>query len=342
MKSIPQAPSRRRPTIRAVADLAGVSQTTVSFVINDKPGAAISEATRRRVWDAVEELDYRPNHAARVLSTRKSNLIGFISDRIASGAYGGQSVLGAQSVAWSKGRLLLIVDTDADEAIEEAAIDQLMRRQVDGMLVGAFSLRAWRPPAMLLELPTVLINCFDPDGRFPCVIADEYEGGRSVAAHLVAAGHRRIGLVYGEPEAEAGVRRRDGFRDGLERAGLGDNRALEVTTNWFPDGGRHGIAELLDRDDPPTAVFCISDWVAMGAYQEIQRRGLRIPDDIAVVGYDDQEFAAGLQPPLTTLALPHAQIGRRAAEMLLAHRGDRPLPPETVKVACPLVRRDSA
>ena len=186
MRDVTQAlKGRRRPTIRAVADLAGVSQTTVSFVINDKPGAAISEATRRRVWQAVEELDYRPNHAARSLSTRRSNLIGFISDRIASGANGGLSVVGAQSVAWAQGRLLLIVDTEADEVIQRTAVEQLLSRQVEGMLVGASSLRPWQPPAMLGEVPTVLVNCYDPDGRFPCVIPDERGGGYAATMHLI-------------------------------------------------------------------------------------------------------------------------------------------------------------
>jgi LacI family transcriptional regulator len=333
---------RRRPTIRAVADLAGVSQTTVSFVINDKPGAAISEATRRRVWQAVEDLDYRPNHAARSLSTRRSNLIGFISDRISSGAYGGQSVVGAQSVAWEQGRLLLIVDTEADEAIQRTAVEHLLSRQVEGMLIGASSLRAWRPPAMLEDVPTVLINCYDPDERFPCVIPDEFGGGYSATMHLIKAGHRRVALLYGTPEVEAGIRRRNGYLAALRDAGLAHDPALEIVTSWYPEGGRQGAGALLDRAEPPTALFCVSDWIAMGALQEVCRRGLAIPGDVAVVGYEDQEFAARLQPALTTLALPHGQIGKRAAELLVSRRGDRPLPAEVIEIPCPLVLRESA
>lgn len=343
MRDVTQAlQGRRRPTIRAVADLAGVSQTTVSFVINDKPGAAISEATRKRVWQAVEELNYRPNHAARSLSMRRSNLIGYISDRIASGAYGGQSVLGAQAVAWEQGRLLLIVDTDADEAVERMAVEHMLSRQVEGMLIGASTLRAWRPPEGLGDLPTVLVNCYDPDGRYPSVIPDERGGGYSATMHLVESGHRRIGLIAGVPESEAGNRRREGYRTALRDAGLDSEAALEVATSWFPEGGREGASILLDRVAPPTALFCVSDWIAMGAFQEAQRRGLRIPDDVAIIGYDDQEFASGLQPTLTTLAMPHAQIGRRAAEMLMSRRSERPPVPETIEISCPLILRESA
>lgn len=334
--------SGRRPTIRAVADLAGVSQTTVSFVINDKPGAAISAATRKRVWEAVEKLDYRPNYAARSLSTRRSNLIGFISDRFASGAYGGQSVVGAQSVAWDQGRLLLIVDTEANEAKLRIAVEQLLSRQVEGMLIGASTLRAWRPPEALQDVPTVLINCFDPEERFPCVIPDEFGGGFSAAMHLAKAGHKRIALLYGSPENEAGRRRREGYRAAMRDAGLEIDQSLEVDTSWFPEGGRKGAAALLDMPDPPTGIFCINDWVAMGVFQEASRRGMRIPEDLAIVGCDEQEFAAGLQPGLTTLALPHAQIGMRAVEMLMARRGEKQNVGEIVEVPCSLILRDSA
>lgn len=333
---------RRRPTIRAVADLAGVSQTTVSFVINNKPGAAISEATRKRVWQAVAQLDYRPNHAARSLSMRRSNLIGFISDRIASGSIGGQSLLGAQSVAWGQGRLLLIVDTDADEAIQRAAVDQLLSRQVEGMLIGASSLKEWRPPDVLQEVPTVLINCYDPEERYPSVIADEFGGGYSATAHLTKAGHKRIGLINGAPETESSRRRQEGFRAAMRDANLEHDPDLEVTTSWFPEGGRRGASTLFDLPDPPTAIFCLNDWIAMGVYQEAADRGRRIPEDVAVIGYDDQDFASGLQPGLTTLASPHEQIGKRAADLLMARRGDRAMPYEVIEVPCPLILRESA
>lgn len=341
MRDVTRAPKgSRRPTIRAVADLAGVSQTTVSFVINEKPGAAISEATRKRVWQAVEELDYRPNHAARSLSTRRSNLIGFISERLGSSACGGQSVVGAQTVAWEQGRLLLVIDTESDEAVQWSAIEQLLSRQVEGMLIGAAALRAWRPPALLDDVPAVLVNCYDPDGRFPCVIPDELGGGYSATMHLANAGHKRIGLIYGSG-AEAGARRREGYRAAIQEAGLDLDPDLEAEVSWTPEGGRIGAARLLDLPRPPTALFCVSDWIAMGVAHEARHRRIGIPDDLALVGFEDQDFAAALDPPLTTLRVPHNRIGQRAAELLMARQGDRPLAPQSIEIPSTLIARRS-
>jgi LacI family transcriptional regulator len=338
VKDVMQAPKGpRRPTIRAVADRAGVSQTTVSFVINDKPGAAISEATRQRVWQAVEELGYRPNHAARSLSTRRSGLIGFLSDGMAGG---GEYMLGAQSVTWAQGRMLLVVETEADETRERGAIEELLSRQVEGMLIGSAILRPWRPPAVLDETPTALVNCYDPDGRFPAVIPDEFAGGHAAVSHLIAAGHRRIGLICGPMDRESRIRRCEGCLAAMREAGLPTSPEMQVLVSCTPQGGRVGASRLLDLPKPPTALLCASDWVALGAYQELARRGLSVPDDIAVVGYGDQEFAARLDPPLTTLALPHRAIGQQAAALLMARR-DRPLAPEVIRVTCPLVVRGS-
>jgi LacI family transcriptional regulator len=321
-----------------VARLAGVSPTTVSFVINDRPG--LPEATRQRVREAIESLGYRPNRAARGLRTRRTHTIGFLTDEIAVTPFAGRTITGAHDVAWKQQTLLLMANTTRDHRVISTAVDELLDRQVDGIVFAAVSTRQVTLPAASRAVPTVLVNCFAPGDEIPCVLPDEEAGGAAAAQVLLEAGHRRIAHLAGLKGAWATRQRLKGFRAELSRAGAPLDPELLLFGTFRTDSGYALMRELLEREHVPTAVFCGNDRMALGAYLAITEAGLRIPGDVSVVGYDDQEELAGeVHPGLTTIGLPFYEMGRWAVEHVLA--GDVDTLPARTYVTCPPVLRDS-
>jgi LacI family transcriptional regulator len=332
-------------TIRDVAERAGVSFKTVSRVMNDEP--SVRPATRERVRMAIRELGYTPHHTARQMRTRRSKTIGFVSDEIATSPFAVDIVKGAQLAAWEHGMLLLVVNTERDPEMEHAAIASLLERRVEGIVSAAMFHRVVEPLPRLREVPTVLVDCFDAAQVFPAVVPDEEQGGYLATRTLIDRGHRRIGFVNLNPiaSAAAATGRLAGYRRALAEAGIGYDDDLVRHTSMEPNQGYGLTCELLDLPARPTALFCGNDRAAAGAYCAIYQRGLRIPDDVAVVGFDDQEeIAAHLMPQLTTVALPHLAMGRwgveRLIELLAApSRSDAPY--AVHRLACPLVARAS-
>ncbi|MER5735267.1 LacI family DNA-binding transcriptional regulator [Streptomyces sp. NPDC002262] len=335
------AGNTRSVTMSDVARRAGVSRTAVSFVLNDRPGAAIPDETRRRILAAIEELGYRPNAGARALAAQRSEWYGLITE-IVTAPFAVDVIKGAQDRAWLDRKFLLIAASEGDPAQEAAALDKLLEQRVEGLLYATTWHRAVALPRAAREVPTVLVNCYDAEGELPSVVPDEVTGGHRAARHLVRAGHERIGLINLDPAIPAAVGRREGYERALREAGLPLDPALVVSGHATADGGYAAACELLDRADRPTALFCANDRMAMGAYDAIKERGLRIPEDVAVVGYDNQELiAAYLRPKLTTLALPFEEMGARGVEMLAALAAGQPLDTRRVTVDCPLLERSS-
>ncbi|HYN86924.1 MAG TPA: LacI family DNA-binding transcriptional regulator, partial [Ardenticatenaceae bacterium] len=171
--------SKRSPTMKDVADQAGVSPTTVSFVINDVPNANIPEETRSRVFDAIKQLGYRPNALARGLRARRTHTIGFISDEVASSPFSGQIIAGAQATASDYEKVLLLVNTGGNPDLKETAVETLLERQVDGIIYATMYHRVAQPPAALREAPAVLLDCYVEDRSLPSVVPDEAQGART-------------------------------------------------------------------------------------------------------------------------------------------------------------------
>lgn len=337
-------PKKRLPTMKDVAKLAGVSQTTVSFVINNTPDAGIPEETKERVWAAVTELGYRPNVLAQNLRTQRSGLLGFITDEIATTPYAGKIFEGAQDVAWAHGKILLLVNTKNNQEIKNAAIEMLLTRQVEGIIYATMYHRAVNPPEALSEVPTVLLDCFTEDRSFPSVVPEEAEGGRSATKYLLEKGHRRIGFINNSADIPATHGRLQGYKQALEDFGIPLDENLIRTTESESEGGYAQTMALMQFSDPPTAIFCFNDRTAMGTYDALNKLGLRIPDDVAVFGFDNQELiAAHLYPPLSTMELPHYCMGEWAANKvinLIEGKDNDPLIQHTLE--CPLVERQSA
>lgn len=325
-------------TMRDVAKAAGVSVATVSHVVNDKPGARIGDDARRRVHDAVAELGYRPNALAKTLSQGGSRFIGLVADAVATTPFAGQIIHGAQDEAWKHGFVLLVANTEGDEVVENNVIAMMLEHQVHGILYSSWYHREIVVPEILQQTETVLVNCSAEDNSFPAVVPDERQGGRTATDQLIAAGHRRIAFINTPSHCPARTGRLAGYRDALESAGISFDEALVFEAEPQQEGGYASASDIVDSG--ASAVFCHNDRVAMGLYEGLRGRGLRIPADIAVMGFDNQEvIAAHLRPPLTTVALPHYELGAMGVRVLL---GLEPAPLDgPLLITCPPVLRES-
>lgn len=331
----------RAVTMKDVADHAGVSRTAVSLVLNDRHEITLAQETRLRVLAAAAELGYRPNAGARALAQQRSDWFGLVTE-IVTAPFAVDVIKGAQDRAMADGKYLLIASTEADRAAETAVIERLLEQRVEGLIYAATWHRGVVVPEIAREVPTVLVNCFDVDGRFPAVVPDERTGGYRATERLLNAGHERIGLVNLDPGIPAAVGRREGYLSALHEAGIVPNEALEVTGNATADGGFAATELLLNLPEPPTAIFCANDRMAMGAYDAIKERGLRIPHDVAVIGFDNQELiAAYLRPGLTTVALPFERMGAIGVDLLAAIIAGESTDTKIVTVDCPLLERSS-
>src|SRR4051812_14318012 len=333
--------SRSRATLADVARLAGLSKTAASMVLNGREGTRLSAEAHRRVFAAAAELGYRPNVAARSLRTQKSATLAFISDIVATTRFAGDMIRGALDAAREQDHVLLIAETRGDKSLEKYAIKAMLGPQVDGIIYAAMATRQLTVPPAVLSRPTVLLNA-DNAGHRPCVLPDDEQAGHAVAAALLEAGHRdRIGLIgrnrhkESDPEISlAAPARLRGIEHALRAAGTRVYASVSCP-DWLPEHGFAATQSLLRRSRRPTAVICMNDRLALGAYQALTEAGLSIPRDVSVVSFDDDAIAAWLRPGLSTAALPHAQMGRSAVELVLGGKLDRCLVP------MPLRRRGS-
>ncbi|MFC7596470.1 LacI family DNA-binding transcriptional regulator [Terrabacter sp. GCM10028922] len=329
--------------MRDVAAAAGVSVTTVSHVLNDAPGKRITADTRDRVRAAAEELGYRHNHLARGLRLGRTQTLALVSDVIATTPFAGQMVLGAQEAATKAGWVLMLVNTSRDPALEEREIRSLLERQVDGFLYATMFHRIVEVPQLLADSPTVLLDARSVSGSVSSVVPDEVSGGRTAVEELLRHGHRRVGFLTNIDDIPATTGRLEGYRQALAAAGIAFDEELVVADTSDSHGGERAARRLLTVPERPTGIFCFSDRMAMGAYHVAAELGLRIPHDLSIVGFDNQAFVAdGLRPELTTLALPHYEMGVWAVEQLLQEIDmAAPVTPSHQSLPCPIVRRSS-
>ena len=333
----------KRPSMQDVADLAGVSKTTVSFVINQVPGSSIPPETQERVWNVVRDLNYRPNLMARSLRRQRSHTIGFISDRVATTPYAGLMIQGAQDAAWQQEMILLLVNTEGDPELESAAVNMMLDRQVGAIIYASMYHRPVAPPEAMLQVPAVLLDCYCEDRSLPSVVPDEIQGGRDATEALLRKGHRRIGFINSVDAIPAKFGRLEGYKQALEAFGVAYDKSLVWADHAEQAGGYRSTLELMRRPDPPTALFCFNDRTAMGAYDALRKLSLSIPEDVAVIGFDNHEIiAAHLYPSLSTMQLPHHEMGLWAANHVIdqAHGMGNEQPIQH-KIECSLINRES-
>ncbi|MET7426553.1 LacI family DNA-binding transcriptional regulator [Dactylosporangium sp. NPDC005555] len=306
-----------RVTLLDVARRAGVSRTTASFVLTGRRDMRISADAEQRVRRAARELDYRPNLTARSLRTSVTQTIGLVSDTIATDAFAGEIIRGSTATALTRQHLIFIGETEGDQATEKRLVQDMLDRGVDGFLYAAMYTREIRIPAALRGHPVVLVNCLTAGRRAVAVVPDEFAAGRSAAMALLSAGHRDGIHIVGESAAHvhAARLRRDGIDEALAAAGA--RVAGTVEASWWPEPAYEAVRGFLAAGPRATALICLNDRLALGAYQAVAAAGLRIPEDLSVVAFDDSDLASWLRPQLTSVALPHFELGRLAVELLL-------------------------
>ena len=331
----------RRPTMIDVANEARVSQTTVSLVLNHADGARLSVNTRARVMKAAAKLGYQAVRRGSATGSPAAASIGFICDEISTDPWTAIGLDGVREKAWEHGLTVMVMATRGDGDMESAALAQLTAQPLAGLIYATINTRLVDTPATPRTLPTVLLNCHVANGALASVVPGEAAGGHAATDVLICAGHRRIGYINGEASMEASRHRFRGYRQALATADLPFDPDLVREGNWQPLSGYEAARALMNRERAPTAIFCANDLMAVGCYEALHELGLRIPDDVAVMGYDDREIAQHLHPPLTTMLLPHFEMGSIAAEMLLDAVSGSATRPRQIKVECPIVKRGS-
>lgn len=311
---------RKRVTQADVARRAGVSQTAVSQILgtNRDEAAKFRPDTRQRVLHAAEELGYVLSMTARALRLNRTMTIGvvlgFITDELSL-----RITRGVQSVAYERGYTLLIGDTEQDPQLESRILEQFRQHQVDGLIF----VDTWRDPGMFLALerdqypPMVFATLRQTMTPHNCVGVDNVQGGYEATRHLLDLGRRKIAHISGPEFWQSSQERVQGYRQALDEYGLPYDASLVETGDWEIAGGVAALDRLLDRRPDIEAVFASNDLMAAGCIQAATRRRLRIPDDLALVSYDDRRLAEALNPPLTSFALPLNLIGQKAAHLLI-------------------------
>ncbi len=333
-------------TLKDVAEAAGVSSATASLVLNGRADGRVSADLVVRVEEASARLNYRPNLVARSLRTQESKTIGIISNDVATTPFAGAMLSGAQEVAWRNGWLLLLVNSNGDAAMEKAAVRSLIQRNVDGFIYAAMFHQEIETPDYLNEQKIILLDCVDSAKKFDSVVPNEYQGATDAVQYLVDQGHTRIAHISTSENVIASRKRLKAFKDVLKANNLDFNPdyVVKVADSNSIDGYA-GTQKLLALKELPTAIFCYTDRIAMGAYEAITEAGLSVPKDISVVGFDNQlNIADALRPPLTTVQLPHFEMGAWAVTRLLEAidpENSEPLKQMGQVIACPLVVRDS-
>jgi DNA-binding LacI/PurR family transcriptional regulator len=344
--------SKKRVTHLDVAKLAGVSTAVVSYVVNDGPRPT-SPDVRERVLRAIRELDYHPSAVARGLRSQRTNTIGFIVDDYNSldvfvSPYSARIMTGLTAQLKARGYYLLLYPLDIGEGL--SSIELLLRSgRLDGVVVRLVQ----DPPetdALLGVIAGTQVPCVTierpgaPQFGFGAVTYDDLAGGYTATDYLIGRGHTRIAHIGGDPRYSTARGRLDGYRRALAEHGIAADEALIVGRDWDPVVARAGVAQLLELERPPTAIFAASDDLAICAIEELHARGRRVPEDVAVIGFDDIDAAATTTPPLTTMRIPLNDLGRRAADLLLDLVQSEDEEPTAGSQSLPveLVRRTSA
>jgi LacI family transcriptional regulator len=332
-----------RVRISDVASAAGVSIATVSASLNEVESARISADTRARVREVADRLGYVPNRLAQGLRVQRSGTIGFVGDRVATTPYAVGMVLGALEAAQAADRVVLLMNSGGHDDLEAREFETLLQHQVDGVLYATMWHRTVEVPAVLGDTPVVLVDAESADPTVSSAVPDEVGGAMTAVGELLGQGHRRIAFINNADPTLAATGRLEGYRRALGQAGIEADRALVVAvTDIGPEGGYRAARRLLAMPKRPTAVFCFRDLMAMGVYRAALEAGLDIPRDLSVVGFDDMEgVASGLFPGLTTVALPHYEMGAWGVQQLLALIDTPGRKGEQVKLSGQLIRRRS-
>jgi LacI family transcriptional regulator len=329
-------------TLKELAARANVHPSTVSRVANNDPGLRIAATTRTRIEALLRETEYRPNGVARGLKLRQTLVLAVVIPDITNPFFAAL-FRGIEDGATPRGYQALLCNTDGIPERQRAHLQSLAARRVDGVILASTFLKD--PAVRWLRhqrTPYVLVNRFSEEGADPFVGSDDVVGATLATQHLIGLGHVRIGHLAGQPTVSTGVLRRKGYHAAMAEAGIPADPDLLVEAGFVEEGGAHAMEQLLSLKHPPTAIFAVTDMTAIGAYGAARKLGLRIPEDLAIVGYNDIPLAGRLIPGLTTVHVPIHEFGSVAARMLLEQIETGVLTPRRVVFAPQLVIRGSS
>ncbi|MQA24239.1 MAG: LacI family DNA-binding transcriptional regulator [Micromonosporaceae bacterium] len=327
-----------RATITDVATRAGVSPTTVSHVLSGK--RLVAAATRARVEEVIEELGFRPNSTARQLRTRRSRMVAVIVPDITNPYYG-VLTRGLADVVGADDYGTYVCNTDGSADREHTFVHDVIDRGVDGIVMASISLAAGSPrPGARFDTPVVSVGEKYDNLAIDLVASNARLGAREATAHLLSRGAQRVAMIQG-PRGE-GAERARGYGEAIADAGHEPRQELMVHGDWTRSGGRTAMHALMALRPQPDAVFCANDLTAIGAIDAAHELGLRIPEDLALVGFDDVDAATIVTPHLTTVRNPSYDTGREAGQLLVSRMlGEYTGPGRTVVLPCPLIQRAS-
>jgi LacI family transcriptional regulator len=330
----------RRPTAQDVADLVGVSRSAVSLVLNGHGEGNIAPHKQKAILEAAERLNYRPNAVALSLRSQRTRSIGVLTWPSVAGT----SLLILRAVlnsATQAGYVLIFMDTGGDQEVESRALATLRDRQVEALLVIAPELTDYRPADPMMSIPTILVNCADPQATVTSVVPDESGAGAAAAQILVDAGHSRIGILAGSPDSVQTRLRVAGCHQVVAAADI----AAETQFVAGCDSGSAAVAarKLLEQPRPPTALICAHERITVGAVLAAAESGLRIPEELSLVSLEDgEQLASQLAPAVTTIERPDRPMAEQAFSMIiesLASQAETSV--KQVAFVCPPVFRNS-
>lgn len=331
-------------TQRDIAREAGVSPATVSRVINGS--ARVREDTRRRVTQAIRRLNYHPDQVARSLRVRKTQTVGFLVPDIANPFFP-KVLKGLEGACSAAGYAIVLQNTDERVKQERVAISALLSQRVDGIV--AIPVKDTGPSIAAIQrsvvplVPLVLIDRHVPALNVDAVIIDNEGGAAAAVEYLIGLGHRRIGVIHGPKSCTPGFGRWAGAVAALKRFGLPSDKPYVLEGDFRKSSGYRLTRRLMELPDPPTALFVGNNLMTIGAYECLRDMGLRIPDDVSLVGFDDFDLANYLDPPITVVDRPMEEMGRVAGQLLLGRiSGALQGPPQLVVLPTRLLIRRSA
>ncbi|HZQ06177.1 MAG TPA: LacI family DNA-binding transcriptional regulator [Anaerolineae bacterium] len=302
-------------TLEHLAQVAGVSVSTVSRALNDSDHA-VNEDTRKRILTLAQQMGYRPNLMARSLKTDRTFSIGIIVDNIVS-PFTPIMIRGIQDYLKTFGYFSLVINADWNPETETEAIHDLISRSIDGIIFVESWLREPNPTLDVANKPYVFVHRLFGTAERNAVSVDDFYGGRVATEHLIQLKHRRIAYISGPSGWGASENRLWGYRAALNHAEIPIQPEYMYEGDWEVQGGYAAVKNFLTLPEPPTAIFAANDLMALGAIYALQESGRRVPEDVAVVGYDDREIASIARPSITTVSLPCYEMGTMSAKLLL-------------------------
>src|SRR5260221_11743459 len=328
-------------TLKQLGRLAGLHPSTVARVLNDDPRQRVSDDVRQRIVQLARERGYQPNHLARSLRTKRSDVVGTIIPDV-SNPFFAMLFRGIEDALEQREYSVILANTDDDPLREARNIAMLRGRQVDGLILA--TARRDDPDLQTLiapGFPLVLVNRHTEPLQANAVVPDDHAGADAAVEHLFGLGHRRIAHIAGSDAMSTGRLRRSGYWGALRRHGLPEDAELVVEGSYRESGGYEGMRRLLALAEPPSAVFAVNDLAAAGALRAVQEVGLDVPRDISIVGFNDLSTAVHVSPRLTTLRVPLREMGAAAAQSLLAQLLGAEVPSGPIVLPVALIARES-